>query len=383
VKLTIGIDASNIRAGGGITHLQQFLTAMVPDRSVIDRIIVYGGNAFLEKLPEREWLQKSHDPLLERSLVFRVFWQQYMLPSVLNQDGCNVLFSPGGTLPLRLTLPGVTMSQNMLPFENKEMQRFGIGSLMWLKLKILKWTQSRSIRRAQGVIFLTEYAKKHVLNVAGSCCAAIKRIPHGIEERFFQFPRKAKPIEAFTWQLPFKFLYVSIVDVYKHQWQVAKAVWRLRQKGIPVSVDFVGPANPKALALLLQTKEKLDPDENFIFYRGPVHFSELHTAYRDADAFVFASSCENLPNILLEAMASGLPIASSSLGPMPEVLGENGKYFDPEDEISIADSLEQLIKNTSLRDKMGQGAYSNAKKYSWQECADDTLRFIVDVAKAG
>ena len=51
---------------------------------------------------------------------------------------------------------------------------------------------------------------------------------------------------------------------------------------------------------------------------------------REAELFVFASSCENLPNILIEGMAAGLPIACSRRPPMPEVLGDAGESFDPE-----------------------------------------------------
>ena len=382
MRISIGIDASNIRAGGGVTHLQQLLTSADPDRSVIDRVVVYGGFASLEKLPERDWLHKTHISLLDGPLVLRSFWQQFFLPKLLICDGCNVLFSPGGTLPFRLSLPGVTMSQNMLPFESGEARRFGVGSLMWFKLKILRWAQSRSMKKASGLIFLTDYAKQHVLKEIGPCRAIITTIPHGIEDRFFQYPRKARSINDFSWRSPFRFLYVSIIDVYKHQWQVARSVWRLRSKGYPVVVDFIGPSNARALKFLMQTKKEIDPQGDFIFYRGPIRFDDLHAAYHDADTFIFASSCENLPNILLEAMASGLPIASSDRGPMTEVLGKNGEYFNPEDELSIADSLEKLIKSASLREQKAKGAYLRAQEYSWRQCAKDTLTFIADIANA-
>ena len=156
---------------------------------------------------------------------------------------------------------------------------------------------------------------------------------------------------------------------------------RFHQKGFPIVVDFIGPANPRALELLMQVKKELDPREEFIFYKGQVQFEALHAAYHDADAFVFASSCENLPNILIEAMASGLPIASSDKGPMPEVLGEYGVYFNPESEEEMADALLRMIESTSLRDQMAQGAYARAKGFSWRQCADETLSFIADIAR--
>ena len=57
---------------------------------------------------------------------------------------------------------------------------------------------------------------------------------------------------------------------------------------------------------------------------------DLHQKYLDADLGLFASSCENMPNILLETMGAGLPIACSNRQPMPEILKNGGEYFDPE-----------------------------------------------------
>jgi glycosyltransferase involved in cell wall biosynthesis len=70
-----------------------------------------------------------------------------------------------------------------------------------------------------------------------------------------------------------------------------------------------------------------------------------------SDIFVFASSCENMPNTLIEGMAAGLKIACSSRGPMPEVLKDAGYYFDPESPVSISKAIEQIILNP---DESGQ-----------------------------
>ena len=88
-----------------------------------------------------------------------------------------------------------------------------------------------------------------------------------------------------------------------------------------------------------------------------------------------------MPNILIEAMASGLPIACSDCGPMPEVLGANGVYFDPEKPDQIAKSLQILIENRSLREASAWEAYTKAQSYSWDKCARETFSFIVNVAK--
>jgi glycosyltransferase involved in cell wall biosynthesis len=86
-----------------------------------------------------------------------------------------------------------------------------------------------------------------------------------------------------------------------------------------------------------------------------------------------------MPNILIEAMAAGLPIACSNRGPMPEVLGDAGVYFNPESPEEISDALEKLITDRVLRETSAWSAYEEAKKYSWEKCADQTFRFIREV----
>ena len=95
-----------------------------------------------------------------------------------------------------------------------------------------------------------------------------------------------------------------------------------------------------------------------------------------------ASSCENQPIILLETMAAGLPIASSSRGPMPEVLGDAGLYFDPERPEDIASTLRQLICAPELRQILAERSYRRASSYSWKTCAAETFSFLAAFCQA-
>ena len=379
-NLVIGIDASNIRAGGGITHLAQMLATVALPAAGIRRIVVWGGQATLARLPDGDSLTKIHVRWLDRSLPFRVLWQQLGLARAARRAGCGALFSPGGSVPLTGHIPCVTMSQNMLPFEPQERKRFGWRSWMYWKLLALRWVQGWSFRRAAGVIFLTRYARDTIRKHVAVHLDAL--IPHGIEPRFFLPRREPRRPEECSTANPFRILYVSIVDVYKHQDKVAQAIARLRARGLPVAVDFVGAAYGPALVRLREQIERLDGAHEFLKYRGPVAFEELHTAYAHADAFVFASSCENLPNIVLEAMAAGLPIASSDRGPMPEVLGDAGVYFDPEQPDEIASAIERLYVDPALRASLASKAQEQARRYSWERCAQETMKFIASVARA-
>jgi glycosyltransferase involved in cell wall biosynthesis len=380
--LSVGIDASNIRHGGGLTHLSQLIAFGDPQVRGIGRVILWANHHTLSKVPERSWLVKRHLSSLDRSLPHRLAWQQTELPRELRREGCDILFAPGGLLPLRAGVPTITMSQNMLPFEPKEAARFGRRSPMWWKMRLLRHAQGRSLRHADGVIFLTDYARDRIRVEIGLRGKPMRVIAHGLEPRFFLAPRTAIEVDKLSAARPFRLLYVSIVDVYKHQWHVVRAIHALRHSGVPIELDLIGPATPQALAMLRTAIDEIDPSGAFVRYRGPVPFEELHDAYQAADAFVFASSCENLPNILLEAMAAGLPIASSSYGPMPEVLGSSAVFFDPVSAASIAAAITALVGDAALRTRLANEAYAKAQAFSWEACAHDTFAFIAEIGRA-
>lgn len=378
--MILGIDASNIRAGGGVTHLAELLRKANPRAHAFDQVVVWSGAATLKKIEERDWLRNEHDPLLDRALCFRVYWQRFRLAKLAKAAGCNVLFVPGGSDASRFR-PMVTMSQNLLPFEWRELRRYGF-SWLGLKFALLRFTQSRTFRKADAVIFLTQYARHVVLQVTGKLPGKTVTIPHGVDPRFSCTPRPQKKLEEFSESNPCRMLYVSVVDVHKHQWHVAEAVAQLRLSGFPVALDLVGPAYAPAMTRLNKTLRRVDPEARFIRYRGEVPHDELHKFYATADINIFASSCENMPNILLEGMASGLPIACSNRGPMPEVLGDAGVYFDPEQPDEIAEAIRVLIESSELRTKKARAAFERAQQFSWARCADATFGFIARVCRA-
>ena len=74
---------------------------------------------------------------------------------------------------------------------------------------------------------------------------------------------------------------------------------------------------------------------------------------------IFASSCESSSCVLIENMASGLPIACSNRGPMPEVLKDGGVYFDPEKPIDILlDFMGRKVPAQVTIDKVNPVQYS-------------------------
>ena len=375
----LGIDASNIRAGGGVTHLVELLGVAEPALHGFKRVIVWGGTDTLQQIEDRPWLIKVSDPLLDQSLPERLYWQRFLLDHLAHQAECEVLFVPGGTYSGTFQ-PFVTMSQNLLPFDRNEARRYGI-SWMFLKLQMLRKLQSQTMRRAGGVVFLTDHAREVVMRTLKQLDGPTVLIPHGINNMFDFPPRPQYGINHYSPQNAFCILYVSTVTVYKHQRRIAEAVAALRNKGLPVNLELVGSAYPPALRRLRKTLMRLDPGEEFIRYRGLISHDELHKEYKHADAFVFASSCETFGQIVTEAMSAGLPIASSNTGTMRELLADSALYFNLEKQTEITEVLEKLIKDPSLRAHLALGAYQRAQTFTWERCARATFDFIAQVVR--
>jgi glycosyltransferase involved in cell wall biosynthesis len=319
-----------------------------------------------------------YEPLLDDSWVKRIYWQR-VIASRLRKKRCDLLFSPGGTY-LGTFRPFVTMSRNMLPFEYPEMRRYGF-SAMFVKLLLLRRAQAASFRKADGLIFLSGYAKTVIESALSGSLRCTVTIPHGVDGRFQSVSRRHRPISSCSPEDPFRILYVSNVAPYKHQWQVVEAVVVLNRSGHSVALDLIGSAHPASLRRLRKVLEENDSEGAFIRYLGAVPYAEMPGHYLGADAFVYASSCENLPNILLEAMASGLPITCSDRGPMPEILGDAGVYFNPDRAEDITKALRTLIEDTGLRDRYAKSARERVRLYTWERCARETFDFLVAVAR--
>ena len=205
--LTIGIDAANLRGGGGVTHLIELLRVAQPELHGIERVVVWGGKTGLKLIEDRPWLVKRNPAALDQGLLQRTLWQRFRLSQAARDEGCEVLFVPGGSYDGNFQ-PVVTMSRNLLPFELPELRRYG-WTLFALKLLLLRLTQARSFRKTGGIIFLTEYARDVVLGVTGRLRGQTCIIPHGLNPRFIMAPKLQHDIADYNDACPFRVLYVS------------------------------------------------------------------------------------------------------------------------------------------------------------------------------
>ena len=122
--------------------------------------------------------------------------------------------------------------------------------------------------------------------------------------------------------------------------------------------------------------KELDPMGIYVKLLGAVPYMELGKYYQQADLGLFASSCENMPIILLEKMAAGLPILCSNTAPMPDFLEGAGLLADIKDENDFLFKLESLIGNREYRSELSEIAQVNALQYQWSKTAKETFQFL-------
>ena len=376
--IVIGIDASNINQGGGRTHLIEIINHCNPADYKVSKIIIWGSNSTLSLLPDYEWIKKRNFPALESGLLRRSLWQLFQLDKQALVEGCNILFIPGGNY-LGQFKPYVTMNQNLLPFDWEILKKFGLCFFL-IKMIILRWTQTWSIKKSNGIIFLSEYAEKKVKMITGPLENKVIKIQHGKNKKFIKPPKPQKSINHYNKQNPYRLLYVSKIDRFKNQTKVVEAVGKLRiRTGWPLKLDLVGPYYKPSLINLNNIIKLWDPKNDWVTYHGEIAYDNMKTIYSNANLAIWASSCETFGIILLEAMACGLPIASTDRGPAPEILGNAGIYFDPDIPSQIEKSLEILISSVEKRSELSKEAFKNAKNYTWDKCSKETFNFLSEI----
>ncbi|MGC8494132.1 MAG: glycosyltransferase [Syntrophobacteraceae bacterium] len=375
--MRIGIDGSDANLGGGLAYVMEVLRVAEPLHYGIRRVFFWGGANSLQRIPDRPWLEKIYEPQLDRSFLARRLWQSVTLGKRAQNEGCDLLLCPGASYGGAFR-PFVAMSHSFASFQWANIRRLGV-TLGRLSPILVRWYRQRTLQAASGMIYPSGYEARTVgLQIASNTPHAV--IPYGVGGGFFAEPRPQRRIENCSNAAPFRILHVSTVTACEYQWSVVEAVARLRREGLPVTLDIVGPAYRPARKRLRRAMGKADPGGMFIRCLGEVRHSMLSSVYRHAELFVCGSGCENMPHVLLEAMASGLPIVCSTRGALAEMLGKAGLYFDPESCEQMIGAMRELIRSRARRKEYSALAFRGAGAFRWERCAHDLFSFLAECA---
>jgi glycosyltransferase involved in cell wall biosynthesis len=110
-----------------------------------------------------------------------------------------------------------------------------------------------------------------------------------------------------------------------------------------------------------------------IIFTGHIEEEHLPTIYREAKLYVFPSLYEGFGLPPLEAMARNVPVVSSNVSCLPEILGSAAYFFDPRGISETAEAIERVLEDNALRKKLIAAGQKQIKKYSWEKMARETL----------
>lgn len=368
------IDAISNGSGGAKRHLSEILNYCDYNFCKFNSIEVWGPKSLLDHLPNNPKIIKKSHKILNYGLIGFLLFNIFMKRK-LYKEKYDIIFSPFGnfTLPLH---PYVSMSRNMLMFDENERKRFRLG-FQRLKLKFLYLINKKSFENADGLIFLSKHAMNTINLKINIKEVNQELINHGISETFYKKPIKKK----FNKNHRIKFLYVSNLLPYKHHINLIDSFTELYNEGLNLSLILIGKNSHKQIGKKVKKIIANNNNPNLIKWHKNIDLNEVKEYYHSSDFFIFSSTCENMPNTLIEAMSSGLPILSSNFPPMPEFLRKGGIYFDPLSKDSIKAAVLKVIKNKSLSFKIANESFELSKQYSWKLCAENTFNYLHKVSK--
>ncbi|MCH7758780.1 glycosyltransferase family 4 protein [Patescibacteria group bacterium] len=110
-----------------------------------------------------------------------------------------------------------------------------------------------------------------------------------------------------------------------------------------------------------------------VIFTGKVTDQELFWLYNNALVYLCPSLEEGFGLPGLEAMARNLPVICSNQGPLPEIYKQAAIYFNPENIQQMAEMILKVVGNEDLREKLKKAGQIQSQKYSWLQCAQETL----------
>jgi len=268
---------------------------------------------------------------------------------------------------------------NLAPFsiEAWEAER----GLVRLKMWLLRRSIVSSVKRADKVIALSRTCER-VLVEQGVGEEKITVIPNGVERCSSDC---ADGIESVVSSFGSSYiLSVSHFHRYKNFDRLVEA-YSLLTRGLQQDFSLVIVGKPYNLKYFNEIKDLIAHRgiDNRVFIIPGMERAQLDLLYRNASLFVFPSLIENSPNILLEAMAYGLPILASNIDPMPEFGGEGICYFDGLSATDLVREMDKLLSDLDGRADFGRRAKLRANSYSWSAFTEKVVKLCRRAATHG
>jgi len=383
--MKIVIDATAAISGGKL-YLEKLLPQLAKLDSGHEFIIFHAGDLDLlvETVPSRRFhFVRANIPFLRDgqwagASIMRVLWRKFVLPIHLWRLQPDVLFSNSGTVPLAKPAKTRTVIalHNCMPLDQTLIAEERSPVRRW-RLRMLRRQMQHSLNAADGSIAFSEDTRRRIQDNFGELAHAPAVVHHAIDwgETEREAVVDAGELSRVGIKRPY-LLYVSQFHRYKNVVRLLEAFARLAANHPQLQLVLVGSATDgEYWNEITETIQRLKLTEQVVALPA-VPREQLVALYRNALGFVQPSLAETCSFPLLEALAMGVPVAAANSTAMPEMAGEAAIYFDPLNVDEMADAMERLIWDESLRGELSRKAIEQAAKFTWEETARQTLAVL-------
>ena len=173
-------------------------------------------------------------------------------------------------------------------------------------------------------------------------------------------------------------IYVGRLHPIKGVRFLIEAMNILKNNEIEIKLIIVGDGHHKRdLEMLIKNLEL----KNQVEFKGWIPHEIIPEYMAASDIFILPSLTEGFPNVCLEAMASGLPIITTKIDGMSEIIedGKNGYLVSPKNSFQIAERLKDLIHNKNLRKKFAKENKLKVKEYEFNSIVNDIETVYLDI----
>jgi glycosyltransferase involved in cell wall biosynthesis len=239
----------------------------------------------------------------------------------------------------------------------------------------LKTLYSFAAKKSDRIITVSESTKKDACQFLGYPEEKITTIYNGIDKRFFEQGEYSKEDLKKDYGILEKYiLFLGTLEPRKNLSRVLDAFARFK-KNYKGNFDYqlvVAGKRGWLMEEYFQHAKDLGIEDDVVF-TGYVGGDELKPLYANAQFFVMPSLWEGFGQTIVEAMACGAPCLVSKISSIPEIAGDAAYFVDPHDTEGIAKGMTELAGSKELREKLSAAGKEQAKKFSWEKCARETL----------
>jgi glycosyltransferase involved in cell wall biosynthesis len=232
----------------------------------------------------------------------------------------------------------------------------------------------RTARRARKVITISEYSARDIESLYGLPRNRIVVIPCGVADDFRPTSdtvalqdlrrRLAFPTDRFI-------LFVGGADPRKNHKALLQAY--AHRAGFLKAYSVVMVGDPvHRFGNMMETARALGLEDRVVC-TGRLSIADLRLLYTHADVFAFPSLYEGFGMPVLEAMACGAPVITSSTTALPEVVGDAAVLVSPEDSEELAEAMVRVLEDPVLRAELKAKGFERVRRFTWERVARQTL----------